>query len=208
MNGRYQNGYTLIEIMIAMTLAVGSLAAVSSLVGYGIGVNGNLLSSARLNEELGNVNSLIVADLRRTGYSGNTEAMVSQPDANPSPFNQSILISEYPGEAAQSCILFSYDSNDNGVLDLASPNENFGYRLLNGTVEIRRNALDCTSNGWEDLTDDSVVNVTLLRFGINQTTQHGISSTSVTVFLSGELSANDKLSRTYQTVVVVRNYEN
>ncbi len=207
MNVRYQGGYTLIEIMIAMTLAVGSLAAVSSLVGYGVGVNGNLLSSARLNEELGNVYALIIADLRRTGYSGNTMAMVSQPDANPSPFNQSISISEYPGETAQSCVLFSYDSNDNGTLDQASPNEHFGYRLLDGTVEIRRNALDCTSNGWEDLTDGSVVNVTSLRFAINQTIQQGIASTSVTVFLSGELSANDKLSRTYETVVVVRNYE-
>ena len=207
MNVRYQGGYSLIEIMIAMTLAVGSLAAVSSLVGYGVGVNGNLLNSARLNEELGNVYALIIADLRRTGFSGNTKAMVSQPDANPSPFNQSISISEYPGETAQSCVLFSYDSNDNGTLDLASPNENFGYRLLDGTVEIRRNSLDCTSNGWEDLTDSSVVKVTSLRFAVNQTVQQGITSTSVTVFLSGELSANDKLSKVYQTVVVVRNHE-
>ncbi|HAU92419.1 MAG TPA: prepilin cleavage protein, partial [Alteromonas sp.] len=61
MNVRYQGGYSLIEIMIAMTLAVGSLAAVSSLVGYGVGVNGNLLNSARLNEELGNVYALIIA---------------------------------------------------------------------------------------------------------------------------------------------------
>mgnify|MGYP000998711217 FL=1 len=116
--------------------------------------------------------------------------MVSDPDANLSPFIDSISVSEYPGETAQSCLVFSYDSNDNGMLDQASPNEHFGYRLLDGTVEIRRNSLDCTSNGWEDLTDSNVVRVTSLRFSINQTVQQGISSTSVTVFLSGELSAN------------------
>ena len=206
MTVRYQGGYSLIEMIVAMALAIGSLAAVSSLVGFSIGVNGTLLNSARLNEELGNVYALIIADLRRTGYSGNTVAMVSDPDANLSPFRDSISVSEYPGETAQSCLVFSYDSNDNGMLDQASPNEHFGYRLLYGTVEIRRNSLDCTSNGWEDLTDSNVVRVTSLRFSINQTVQQGISSTSVTVFLSGELSANAKLSKIYHTVVVVRNY--
>lgn len=202
-----QSGYTLIEIMIAMTLAIGSLAAVSSLVGYGIGVNGNLLNSARLNEELGNVYSLVMSDLRRTGYSGSTVAMVTDPQANPSPFNSSITVSEFAGEVANSCILFSYDSNDNGVLDNAAPDENFGYRLRNGTVEIRRNAGTCVDAGWEDLTDSDVINVTLLTFTVNQTVDNGITTTAISVVLNGELVSNNSFSREYRSVLVVRNYD-
>jgi len=207
LNGKRQSGYTLIEIMIAMVLAIGSLAAVSSLVGYGIGVNGNLINSARLNEELGNVYSLVLSDLRRTGYSGSTVAMVTDPEANPSPFNSSISVSEFPGEAANSCIVFAYDSNDNGVLDNAAPDENFGYRLRDGTVEIRRNGAACIDTGWEDLTDSDVIDVTALSFTINQVVDNGITTTSITVVLNGELASNDSFSREYRTVLVVRNYD-
>lgn len=205
--GKRQAGYTLIEIMIAMVLAIGSLTAVSSLVGYGIGVNGNLINSARLNEELGNVYALLVSDLRRAGYSGSTVAMVTDPDANPSPFNGSIIVGQFAGEVANSCILFTYDSNDNGVVDNAAPDENFGYRLRNGAVEIRRNGATCIDNGWEDLTDTDVVNVTSLTFTLNQAVDNGITTTSVTLVLNGELVTNNNFSREYRSVMVVRNYD-
>lgn len=204
--GKRQAGYTLIEIMIAMVLAIGSLTAVSSLVGYGIGVNGNLINSARLNEELGNVYALLVSDLRRAGYSGSTVAMVTDPDANPSPFNASITVGQFAGEVANSCILFSYDSNDNGVVDNVAPDENFGYRLRNGAVEIRRNSATCIDNGWEDLTDTDVVNVTSLTFTLNQAVDNGITTTSITLVLNGELVTNNNFSRQYRSVMVVRNY--
>ncbi|OFI32818.1 hypothetical protein BFC17_05045 [Alteromonas lipolytica] len=190
-----------------MVLAVGSLAAVSSLVGYGIGVNGNLINSARLNEELGNVYALLLSDLRRTGYSGATVPMVTDPDANPSPFNGSVVVSEFPGEQINSCILFSYDRNNNGGLDTLVPDERYGYRLRDGAVEIRRNGAACGDVGWEDLTDDDVIDVTALTFIVNQSVDNGITTTAISVRLNGELASNDSFSREYQTVVVVRNYD-
>lgn len=201
------SGYTLIEILIAMVLGVSSLTAVASLVGYGIGVNGNLINSARLNEELGNVYSLIVSDVRRAGYSGDTVAMVTDPTANPSPFNASITVSEYAGEVADSCILFAYDANDNGAFDDVAPDERYGYRLREGAVEIRRGGASCTEEGWEDLTDSELITVTNLTFTVNQITQNGISSTAITILVTGELVSNGNFTREYSTTLVVRNYD-
>lgn len=207
LNLKRQAGYTLIEILIAMVLGVGSLTAVSSLVGYGIGVNANLINSARLNEELGNVYSLIVSDVRRAGYTGSTVAMVTDPEANPSPFNNSIAVSEYAGETANSCITFAYDSNENGALDNAAPDENYGYRLRDGAIEIRRNGALCTAIGWEDLTDSDLITVTDLTFTLNQITQNGIISTAITIVVTGELVSNSNFTREYSTTLVVRNYD-
>ncbi|MDC8832737.1 prepilin-type N-terminal cleavage/methylation domain-containing protein [Alteromonas gilva] len=207
LTNRREQGYTLVEIMIAMVLAVGSLTAVASLVGYGIGVNANLLNSARLNEELGNAYALMASDLRRTGYTSSTVALVTDPANNPSPFNNTIVVGAFAGEPANSCILFAYDSNDNGVLDIAGPDERFGFRLREGAIEIRRNGALCTDIGWEDITDSDYIDVENLLFTLNQVTDNGITTSTVELTLLGVLVDNGNFSREYRSEIAVRNYD-
>lgn len=201
-----QRGISLIEVMIGLALGIGALTSVASLVGYGIGVNANLLSSSRVNEESSNVLSLIVRDIRRIGYSGDTVAMLSDPEANPSPFSNSLLVSSFPGEAANSCILFSYDANNNGTLESGVNGENFGYRLRDSQIEIRRGDQTCEEDDWLALTDPDTVMIEGLTFIIGQTLQGGIPTTSITVNLQAELTTNENVSRQFTTQVLVRNY--
>ena len=142
-----QRGASLVELMIAMTLGLTSLAAVTSLVGYGIGMNAKLLANSRLNEEVNTIGQLLLRDIKRAGYTADTVALVSDPVASPSLFANSIAVSEFPGEVANSCLIFSYDRNSNGVIDTVGSNENFGYRLNNGAVEIRIGGAACTAGG-------------------------------------------------------------
>ncbi|MDM7860814.1 prepilin cleavage protein [Alteromonas sp. ASW11-36] len=203
-----QRGATLLELLLSLALGVTAITALAGLVGYGMGVNANLLSSSRVNEELGNLMLMIQRDVRRAGYSGNTLAMVGDPAANPSPFANSIAIGAYPGEAANSCILFSYDNDNNGVLDaVAGNNENFGYRLRDGQVEMRVNSLLCVDDGWLVLSDPDTINVTGLTFVLNQIVENNVTSNEITLTLQGELATNNAISRRFDSSFVVRNYD-
>lgn len=202
-----QSGLTLIEVLLGMALGVAALTAVTSLVGYGIGVNANLIASSRVNEETSNVLSLMVRDIRRAGYSGDTVNMLSDPALNPSPFSDSIAIGAFAGEPANSCIVFSYDANNNGVVDGGANGENFGFRLRDNSVEIRQGAAGCEDNGWLALTDTDVVTIDVLTFVQGQTIENGIPTTTITLNMQAELVANDDISRQFTTEILVRNYD-
>lgn len=202
-----QHGASLIELMIAMTLGLGSLSVIASVIGYGIGANGKLLANSRLSEEVNAIGSLISRDLKRAGYSADTTALVTDPTASPSAFANSVVVSQHPDESADSCIVFAYDRNTNGVLDTVGTNENYGFRLRSGAVEIRKAGAACADGGWENLTDTDMVSITGLSFSLTQTTFNTVVSTQVNVFLQGELAADSNFSRQYTTSFLVRNYD-
>ena len=200
-------GTSLIEMMITMTLGLVSLSTVASLVGYGIGVNAKLLENSRLSQEVMAIGSLLSRDLRRAGYSASTDAMVSDPANFPSVFSNSIAVSTYPNEAINSCIIFAYDRNGNGILDTIDGNENFGFRLKDGAVEIRVDGASCIDNGWENLSDDQVLEITQLTFELNQTIDNGVVSNWLSITLQAELTKNTHLSRQFTSSFMVRNYD-
>ncbi|WP_100643044.1 prepilin cleavage protein [Alteromonas facilis] len=203
-----QRGATLIELLIALAIGVTAISALAGLVGYGMGVNAKLLASSRLNEEVGNVMTLITRDVRRAGYNGNSVLMVADPAANPSAFAGSIAIGAFPGELANSCILFSYDNDNDGVLDVAAGNnENYGYRLRNGAVEMRTNGLACEDVGWIPLTDPGMTSITSLTFVLNQIIENGVAANEITISLQGQLVADNAISRRFDSSFVVRNYD-
>lgn len=203
----HQQGLSLIEMMLAITLGLGALLSLASVVGYGVGVNGKLLASNRLAEELNAVASLMYRDVIRAGYNGDTVDMVTDPAASPSVFANSITVSEFPGEAANSCILYAYDRNDNGVLDVVGSNENYGFRLRDDALEMRVGGAACDAGGWQDLSDLTVVRVTALVFTLNQSTVNNVTSTMVDINLTGELSDNGDFSRVNNYNLMVRNYD-
>lgn len=202
--GYGQYGASLIELMIAMALGIAALAAVASVVGFGIGVNGKLLANSRLNEEINSIGDLLTRDVKRAGFNADTIAMVTSPVDFPSAFSNSVVVSQNLAEANQSCLLYAYDQNANGVLEL---NENFGFRLRSLAVEIRGAGAGCSDIGWEPLTDTDIVTITDLRFTSNQVIYNNVISTQVTIFLQGELAANNNLSRQFSTSFLVRNYD-
>jgi prepilin peptidase dependent protein B len=202
-----QRGFSLVELMIAMALGLGSLSVIASVIGYGIGTNAKLLANSRLSEEINAIGSLITRDVKRAGYNGDTTALVTDPTASPSAFAHSVVVSQHPDEVPNSCIVFAYDRNSNGVLDTAGTNENYGFRLRNGAVEIRMAGAGCTDVGWQNLTDTDMVSITGLNFNLTETTFNGVVSTQVDMFLQGELAADNNFSRQYTTGFLVRSYD-
>lgn len=202
-----QRGATLVELMIALAIGMVSVLGVASLVGMGIGVNTKLLTNSRLNEELKNVVGLIARDLRRAGYNGDSVNMVSDPDTFPSEFANSVAVSEFSGEDLNSCITYAYDADQDGSLDTGADNENFGFRLRDEAIEIRKSGAACTADGWEDLTDSDILTVTGLNFTLTTATINDVISTEVTITATASLVSNANFSRSYSTTILVRSYD-
>ncbi len=73
-----------------------------------------------------------------------------------------------------SCILFTYDKQNNGIIDTAEDNnDRFGYRLIDesgvGVIQKRIggatfNCTSTTDNEWRNITDPNEINITQLAF--------------------------------------------
>lgn len=204
---RKQSGNSLVELMVGMTLGLASIAAMASLVGHGIALNSALLAKSRLDEEVYAVLTVIGQTLSRAGYQANTSLMVDALDTFDNPFLHTLRVTEFTSEPSDSCIVFAYDRNKNGLLDTIDTNENYGFRLRDNAVEIRVNGFECDQKGWHDLTDPSVINVTQLKFVIDKNTAYGITQSRVTIFLQARLENHPDISRYVSTGFSIKNYE-
>ena len=168
-------GFTQTELMIGM--AVGLLVIAGGYRFYQLNLNASraALAAAQLDAEARAALALMAGDLRRAGFRAFDPSL--QPAAA-SPFGPvgDLRLGQAPGEAADSCILFSYDRNADGLLGVgrngqggAARNrvnvEQFGFRLHRGALEVRLSGTthDCSSGQWQDLTSAGV-RVTALRF--------------------------------------------
>ncbi|NVK54639.1 MAG: prepilin-type N-terminal cleavage/methylation domain-containing protein [Alteromonadaceae bacterium] len=202
---RRNRGYTLIENIIALTIGAGVVAAAGALVSTSLKVNSRMLQTSRLNEELGNIVSLITSDIQRAGYSGAASIRLTTDPAAVMPFNQPVKVSEFNGEQSDSCIVFTYDRNRNGQLNSAAPNEYFGYRLRDNSIEIRLDGAACDEPGWEDLTDNDIVKVTELRFSLAVMRANRLSWQTVVLHIAGELVSDQRYQRRYTERVRIAN---
>ena len=203
---QFQLGTTLLEMLISMAIGFASLTTMASLVGHGIGLNSQLLAKSRLDEEVNGIVELLINDIKRAGFDASTHNIVTDPNAFQSPFAASVITAAYPGETADSCIVFAYDRNQNGVLDTISTNENFGYRLKHSAIEIRLDGLGCGVNGWQDLSDPQIVKVTRLEFVIRTQQRANVVANRVELILQAELRGNPAISKLIQTSFVIKNY--
>ncbi len=167
-----QRGVTLVELLVG--IVVGLLVVLGAIAIYvGTSKAGReIIIANRYTQDMRAVMDIMVADLRRAGYSEIGGA------TGPNPFTQrtgatptDIFIS-----ADRRCILFAYDTTWRGPNAATAPEAGVdfgGFRLTNdGVVQAVRSttmnstAVDCGSLGWEDLTDPRVIRVTELRFDL------------------------------------------
>ena len=198
-----QQGLSLIELMITMSIGLMMMAALTSVFANTIGVNSRSLQLSQLQEESTAVMELIVSDLRRAGFRANAHLMVVDPASANTEFNDSLVISNHPDEALLSCVLFRYDANQNGSFDGSS--ELFGYRLRDGQVQRRQDAVDCSSNGWQALTSAAMVAVDNLSFTLTERSSGTLLEQIVTVAISTANPADQTLQRQLATEVAIRN---
>lgn len=186
-----QQGFTIVELMVALAIGATILAAAVGIYVTTVINSGSVIASSRLNQEMGTMMDVMIRDIRRAGYSGEP-TVVGSPTSNS--FQQAdvtalairtSIASPTANVTSGSCLLYAYDSDDDGVLDTT---DLLGFRLNNGVVQMRQNGVlanarhdTCelaTSGTWLDVTDASTISVTELTFDSNVT---GAESTCLVV---------------------------
>lgn len=168
-----QSGFSLVELMISIVI---SLIVVLG----GINLYLAIVDSAkhtyernRLTEELRALTTIISRDLRRAGF---WEANMGTDDLWTNPFtvtgDTDLTVSNKSGEAANSCVLYAYDTDLDGlVADTGSggDNEYFGIRLNSNGAEVQADdsAFTCNEGTWTRLTSPEL-NLSKLEFILNQ----------------------------------------
>jgi len=162
-------GFTLIELMIAMMLGLIVIGGALSIYISTIKSSSDVVKSARLNYDLDSVMQLMVNDIRRAGFtgipSGGLDTLNNAFMATATTLNIRTLAGAAadPGE----CILYSYDSNSDSVVDNV---EYYGFKLDGGAVWVRysgSNTTSCADGNWERITHQNKVSITALQFSFS-----------------------------------------
>ncbi len=147
-----QHGLSLVELMIGLGVGLFISAAAGTLLASHVRENRSLLLEARLMQDLSTAADMITRDLRRAGYWAGALSgvwLAGTTATRPNPY-----AAVTPSAAASDAVSFRYsrDSSENNTVD---SNEEFGFRLRNGTIEMLLG-----SGGWQALTDLGTLTVT------------------------------------------------
>lgn len=229
---RRPGGFSLLELMLGMTLGLLVLASVLAFYGTVVRSSADNLKGARLNQDLRATLNLISRELRRAGFWA-AVPFVDDMTANPflsTALGSDLKVGAFTGEMANSCITFTYDLDADkrlgvgagGTADAIRDTDNveqLGYRLRNGAIEYRTGGspFSCTGGTWERLTEPEVV-IAGLVFQLGETCLNvGAPGTAcaaggigqylrrVDVTLSGRLASDPLVLATLAGRVRVRN---
>ncbi|CAB1275145.1 PilW family protein [Candidatus Nitrosacidococcus tergens] len=200
-----QKGSSLVELMVSSTLGMivmgGALAMMSSI----LKANNTTSQINYLNSELNVVMTMITRDLRRAGYwSGAISNLINNTTVPANPFAQITVSTD------STCIVFSYDADKSGTLTNANQ---FGYRLdtSDNAVEVRQAGAGCSDSGWQNLTDESALNITNLQFddlsppALNTGSGITVQIRKYRITLEGQLNSDSQISKKLETIVKVKN---
>ena len=149
---RAQRGLSLVEVMVALAIGLFISAVAGTLLAAHVRENRSLLLEARLMQDLRTAADMITRDLRRAGYWAGAASGVWSAGSTGTVANPYAAVA--PSSAASDAASFRYsrDSTENNTVD---SNEEFGFRLRNGTIEMLLGA-----GGWQALTDSGTLTVT------------------------------------------------
>lgn len=145
-------GFSLVELMIAITIGLIIIGAVTLFTVRTMQAYSDHILSTRLTQELRTGMNLVVRELRRSGHDSTSVTRVLT-TSSASGFDA-------VGVAAN-CITYEYDRQVGG----AGPDDTEirGIRLNDGVLQLNAvgDDVDCAEDdGWEDITDPEVVQVT------------------------------------------------
>jgi prepilin peptidase dependent protein B len=145
-------GFTLVELLIGMVVGLFIVAAAASLMSSNVRENRSLLLEGRVMQDLRTAADLVTRDLRRAGYWAGAMSGVRGDGASAVPANPYAEVSPATGAADNVSFRFSRDATENNAVD---SNEQFGFRLRNGAIELQLG-----SGNWQALTDATTLTVT------------------------------------------------
>lgn len=149
-------GFTLVELMVALTLGLIVIGAVVAFAGSSVRAYADNMQSSRMTQDLRTAMTLLVREMRRAGYDASSVSRMLT-NTNPTQF----ALPTVSGE----CVIYQYDRSVDGPGGTPGATETRGLRRNAATGTLQMNATSatpsCTSNdGWVDLTDPAVVTFT------------------------------------------------
>lgn len=209
---RKHNGFSLVELMIAITVGLVIVTGVLTLFLSAVRSNSDNLKATRLNQELRTAMAVMVRDIRRAGAWARAADSVVTPAANPftdTATTTDLTINDATANVTGNCITYTYDTppfplwpNPSGV----DSGEYYGFRLSSSAVQMRTGGASagshgCTAGSWEGLTDSDTTTITALTFARTQTTVPlggggNRIIRDVTITLTGTSASDATVSRT------------
>ncbi|MBF0400804.1 MAG: hypothetical protein HQL90_08550 [Magnetococcales bacterium] len=187
---RRQAGMGLVELLMGILVGSLLLGGLVTLYVSTSKANADNIKLARLNQEVRAMMGIMTREIRRAGYWGvvpGTAGVVGNPawitaiygagigagtvKLSSNPFWQAtddLTIGQLTGAAANSCITFSYDLDEDNSVD---DEERLGFRLNNGVVEMRLGGTpaSCNSGSYTPMNDGNLTTVTALSFALAST---------------------------------------
>jgi len=191
-------GFSLIELLIALSLGSLLLAMVIGLYVSCVSTGSMNLKMSRLRSDLQSIVALIETDIRRAGYGG-SEYLVGVTGSKTIDINSS-----------NDCIVYYY--NHNNSLSLQSSNK-VSLRLQNGSVKLKSGVAKVADEvcadvtGWTAISDTKLIKITQLTFSETVISNVLTTQRSVKLEITGELLSDSSYSYSISTRVKVRNIE-
>ena len=156
MDARRSRGLSLVELLVGTAVGLLIVAAGSTLVCQQVRENRALAIETRLMQDLRTAADIVSRDLRRAGYWANAASGVAMDGVAAGAPNPYAAMA--PETGASDAVRFRY-SRDVVENDSIDDNEQFGFRLHNGALELQLG-----DGNWQALTDATTLTVT--AFGI------------------------------------------
>lgn len=150
---RTQRGLSLVEMLVGVAVGLFLIAGASTMFVSNLASSRKLLVEARLNQDLRTAADLVSRDLRRAGFWRNavagTIALPASTAAMSNPYRQ---VASAPSQIQYR---FARDA-----LDSVASNEEFGFQINAGVLEMRFSAASAVAATWQPITDPRAVTVT------------------------------------------------
>lgn len=209
-----QSGFTLTELMIALTVNIIILLGLVSVFSSNVSHSTKTKNIDTLSQQLESATQLMANDIRRAGYWGNALSDLGT-NLNNNPFMAAGADISVTGG---NCILFAYDKNSDNTLatvSSAADDERYGFRLVNQTLQARpwgaSFSCNAAANAWENVTDPGIIQITALSFTLNSTTvpvgatSNYILIRSVDISITGRLTSDTTVTKTITQHVRIMN---
>ena len=166
-------GFTLVQLMISMLLGSIVILGASQLYAGIVTSGANARANITLTHQVRTLFFTLSSDVRRSGYWNpdlGTAALWNNPFTLP---ENDLRTGNMPDNPPESCLLYSYDLTNNGVVDDGSVDptitDRFGFRLHNSSVEsFAGGTFSCDDGAWTSVTGPEI-EVSELSFAVSQT---------------------------------------
>ncbi len=223
-----QTGFSLIELMIGITVGLIILAGVVTVVTKTSFSGLENIRSVQLNQQLRNTMHIMHKELQRAGYveawtPGSSTVALGLDTAAIALFG-TVTLGGTCATGVCDCILYSYDRDSDRVQGTSGTGfELFGFRLNNGVIQRRtsESPQSCGGSGWQPMTDPGV-NVTALGFeqdaadaivyeingNVNGTCETGetcLARRKINISIDAELSSDSTITAELRDQVKIKN---